>query len=804
MSYDNIPAELRALRQWVCWRNVVKVEGKKPTKQPFNPLTNKHASSMDFSTWTTFDIAVQHAGRFDGIGFVFTPESGIVGIDLDKPGDDALHDDILARIPGYAEYSPSGNGLHILTLGTLPSTEGTRNSAFNVEMYNFGRFFTVTGNVLPGRESLAYADPAALHGLYEHIKGRSAIPANLHIDAGSERRTDDAIIEAFMTSPKQAEKFSKLWAGRWQEVPEYAQKSQSDADFGFCGMLTFYTSSVQQVKRIFCKSGLWNETRMAQKGDDYPLRTANNAVQRELGPVLDFVNGNFRAEIERQMQQAVDIEQAIATRKAEGEARRLQALAEAREKRSSALAEKIYSNADALWNEIYKLGPPLTSPEDELTPPPGLVGDLARYMYGQATRPHGTLAAVAALALTAGICGRAYNVERNGIGLYMVYIADTGAGKESMADGIDAVVNSVENKHPAIRLKMGPGAFSSGQALYRQLQHQPCMFTLWGEMWQDMQRLADVNGRAPDAVKLLRKGLLEAYTKSGHNKTMAGTAYAKKEDDLKAVKSPSLTLLGESSPPMFYKALSEEMLMDGFLPRFLILQGNRKPANPSPQMAVPRTITERLTELVKDADKIDSQNTVIYVQRTPEAAELLKAYEDGAELLCDGGVGDEYRELWTRAFVHVIRVAGVVAVGVSHSAPLITAEIATWAMSVVNTSIYTIVKKYRDGEIGTGESKAIADIRRKLMMYAETEHWQALPVSGAVDPSAHALGIVSYNWLSKAVGATAALTQGAGGLQATRARCLRHLIDEGFIVPLTPEQAGGRPGIYYRINYRKE
>ena len=57
---------------------------------PINPAdTLRRASSTDKTTWATFEEAreafnVWHEhGRVNGIGFVFTREAGIVGMDFD-------------------------------------------------------------------------------------------------------------------------------------------------------------------------------------------------------------------------------------------------------------------------------------------------------------------------------------------------------------------------------------------------------------------------------------------------------------------------------------------------------------------------------------------------------------------------------------------------------------------------------------------------------------------------------------------------------------------------------------------------
>ena len=148
----NLPKELTALPQWVCWRLEKDTKHKRDAKVPYSPTTGKRASTSNPSTWSTFDQAVSAKEKylFPGIGFVFTAECGIIGIDIDnciidgKPNEVAAA--ILRKIPTtYVELSPSGKGLHIFLRGSAPAG-GNRNSENGVEMYSKSRYFTMTGS----------------------------------------------------------------------------------------------------------------------------------------------------------------------------------------------------------------------------------------------------------------------------------------------------------------------------------------------------------------------------------------------------------------------------------------------------------------------------------------------------------------------------------------------------------------------------------------------------------------------------------------------------------------------------------
>lgn len=143
----NIPTELSARAQWVCW--IYKWKQRKWTKIPITPGTTNFAKTDTPSTWRTYDEAVaaylKPVGiQIDGIGYVFTADDPFVGGDrdhnLDKTG----------IPPTYAEISPSGEGIKFI--GRATGTYGRKTAAG--ELYSSGRFFTITGNVLPGHETI--------------------------------------------------------------------------------------------------------------------------------------------------------------------------------------------------------------------------------------------------------------------------------------------------------------------------------------------------------------------------------------------------------------------------------------------------------------------------------------------------------------------------------------------------------------------------------------------------------------------------------------------------------------------------
>jgi putative DNA primase/helicase len=152
---ENFPRELLERAQWLLWRLETRASG--PTKVPYNAANGYAASTTNVKHWTSFDVACKRfaKGGFDGIGFVFSADDPYTGVDLDacrNPETGELAPwalEIIARLNGYAELSPTGTGVHIYVRATLPGDGLNRLlEGHKVEMYDRGRYFTVTGRRL--------------------------------------------------------------------------------------------------------------------------------------------------------------------------------------------------------------------------------------------------------------------------------------------------------------------------------------------------------------------------------------------------------------------------------------------------------------------------------------------------------------------------------------------------------------------------------------------------------------------------------------------------------------------------------
>jgi hypothetical protein len=275
--------KMRDLRQWVCWRS--EERGGRPTKVPYSPSTGARARCDDPATWDTLAGARKAAREsgYDGIGFVFTAADPFCGVDLDGCVDPETGEvepwamEIVEELDSYTEVSPSGRGLHVIVRAELP--EGRRRGG-HVEIYDRGRFFTVTGRRLPGTPRLIADRRQQIEALHARLFPPREQEPPSRDGTGSETGLSDAEVLRQAMYAKSGARFAALWTGDRSGYP-----SDSEADLALCSMLAFWVGPDEdRIASLFSRSGLvrekWNR-------EDYRHRT----ISRALDGMTEFYSG---------------------------------------------------------------------------------------------------------------------------------------------------------------------------------------------------------------------------------------------------------------------------------------------------------------------------------------------------------------------------------------------------------------------------------------------------------------------------------------------------------------------------------
>jgi len=294
-----VPAELKALPQWVCWK--YEWNGKKWSKEPVNARTGKLACSNKPATWSTFEVAVaawkRSHGRYAGVGIVLTKGDKYCGIDLDGCIDEngtiaPAAQAIIDLLASYTELSPSGRGVRIFVLASKLAEARCRSKAIagvkEVEVYECGRYLTMTGAHLAGTPMTVEERQAELGQLLPMLW-----PPTTRITAETLPTpkpqpialSDDAIIEKAKSAANGA-KFKRLLDG---DTSDYGG-DDSRADLALCGLLAFwFQGDASKIDVQFRLSGLmrpkWDELRGAQTYGQRTIATALEGRTEYYSPV---------------------------------------------------------------------------------------------------------------------------------------------------------------------------------------------------------------------------------------------------------------------------------------------------------------------------------------------------------------------------------------------------------------------------------------------------------------------------------------------------------------------------------------
>ena len=243
--FISVPDDLKEFPQWVLWKYVTR-DGR-TTKVPYQ-INGKLASTSDPATWAAYEDVLnayqRHPEHWSGIGFVFTPEDPYCGIDLDNCLDDtgavkAWAAPILYDFADtYFEVSPSGHGVKLWAKAKLPGAgRSKKNADGGIEIYDRGRYFTVTGNALNGAPSQVEDHQRDVEKLYALVAGsKNGKPQPISNGKIPHGQQHDTLVSLAGTMRRRGMGVEAIFAALWEtntsqcEVPGPAENIRRIAE----------------------------------------------------------------------------------------------------------------------------------------------------------------------------------------------------------------------------------------------------------------------------------------------------------------------------------------------------------------------------------------------------------------------------------------------------------------------------------------------------------------------------------------------------------------------------------------------
>lgn len=311
---------------------------------------------------------------------------------------------------------------------------------------------------------------------------------------------------------------------------------------------------------------------------------------------------------------------------------------------------------------------------------PGLIEKVTDYTMETAPYPDLALAFTNALSLMGMLAGRKVcDPFKNRTNLYLLALANSGVGKNhprTVTQDIlfeAGITNSLSD------------SFASGEGIEDRLFTTPNVLFQTDEI--DGLMNAITKGRDPRFEGIMNV-LLKMYTASASVYAMR----VKAGRDSAFINQPSLSLFGTAIPSLFYGAISEKMMTNGFFARILVTEAGKRGEW---QNAEAKDIPQDIIEIVKwwkdyvpgggNLGNLHPKPKVI--ELTPEANEIMISfckYADKQYTKTEKRGDNAAMAIWARANEKARRLYLCYAVSENHEKPVVSDKAADWATEFVD------------------------------------------------------------------------------------------------------------------------
>ena len=342
---------------------------------------------------------------------------------------------------------------------------------------------------------------------------------------------------------------------------------------------------------------------------------------------------------------------------------------------------------------------------DEVLTPPGLVGDVVRWIRDSAGVYQPKFALAAGLTVCGALIGRGvrdYTGQRTN--LYTLAVGGTSAGKNDPIRAVQKLAAALAAS------KLLAGEVTSDSALEVLIDAFPVRLFLIDEVGQYLTTVKGA-GQSNGHLRTVIPALTKCWSAAGG--AFMGKARAKDGSGEwkppKQINEPCVGFYGTSAPDVLFDAMTDADFSDGSIPRFIpFISENRPPFERKPEIVVPYELEEHLSQALRNLGipphGAKSQDggvadipTAMLVNETEEAARIFAALEDLKHAnLAKADAGDKAFTLYGTIVENARRVAVTVATLRNPSAPIVDKLDATYGCTLLTLATADMVATVHD------------------------------------------------------------------------------------------------------------
>lgn len=383
-----------------------------------------------------------------------------------------------------------------------------------------------------------------------------------------------------------------------------------------------------------------------------------------------------------------------------------------------------------------------------LTNPPGILGDIARWVTATAPKSQPELSLAAAIALCSVVMGRTYRSQYgNFTSLYLVMVAKSTEGKEHPQSCVEKILTSAN-----LPQLIGGSGYTSAGAVYSALLKSPAHIATIDEMGK-LLKVSRAKGQSHTEAALDK--LVEAFGRQDgvlrpptySTMTMSKTQSAGVPE--RVVHNPGITLLGATTPGTFYENLTDDLVKDGFLGRCLVIQSRQ-----------PRQLT-RFVDRTDPPQKVLDWCAAVHVANAADGnlsgmlpadlpaklielpfdescRPLMDAFETRLNDAKEACEGEGLDVLLGRTLEKAMKLGMIVCKAENPDNKVVMPHHLEWAIAFVNHYDNAMVRAVRTERVSTqtdANVKKVIEYIRNAKKYANDAKWGGVLVTGAMPHS---------------------------------------------------------------------
>lgn len=361
--------------------------------------------------------------------------------------------------------------------------------------------------------------------------------------------------------------------------------------------------------------------------------------------------------------------------------------------------------------------------------PPGVLGEIARWITATAPKQQPELSVAAAIALCSVIMGRTYRSQYgNFTSLYLVMIAKSTEGKEHPQGSVEKILTAAD-----LGKLIGGSGYTSAGAVFSALLDSPAHLATIDELGK-LLKMSRANGQAHSEAaidKLIEAfgrldGVMRPPTYSKMTLSKSQTANIER-----VVHNPAISLLGATTPGTFYAALTTDLVQDGFLGRCIVVESKqpRQLTRFVDRTEPPKRIIEwckavHVSGVVQgnlaDVNPSDMPATIVALEFDESCMPMMQALESELNDEKEASEGEGLDVILGRTMEKSMRLAMIVAKATDPNGKKVMPAHLEWAIQYVRHYDLDLIRAVRRERV---ESQTDADIKKAIKFVKQAKKY---------------------------------------------------------------------------------